>query len=304
MQGNLAVPKKSTYSITDEAKKLNRQVQNIVRKFDELDNSAIVMKSNIPGIEKKLKEFGIRMRRLLIRFFAGKPVDLVVTEAEKEVKNAIDEFVQGGVQKNAILGRRIKDQMSEQIDSIMREMVGRQRAKIRQFKLLVENTARKVDATFRYAFKSGARVYDIRDINTTWKLMQKRHGKYDTVLFRPNSRTGARAKYPLRQYVNLRAVTLANEAHRLTTLVESSRNGILVGRVSVHGSRDSCIQHEGEFVFFSEAAKTQFIRDNPRNQAARGWKTIQELEDDSTHIFRPGCTHIVRPYPEAQFAGR
>ncbi|MHC4397355.1 MAG: hypothetical protein ACYS1A_17080, partial [Planctomycetota bacterium] len=78
----------------------------------------------------------------------------------------------------------------------------------------------------------------------------------------------------------------------------AAANGILTGKVSSHGSPDSCKFHEGRIVFFSEGAKEEFIKQFPKITEARSWPTIQHLQTtDPTHIFKPNCRHVVTAFP-------
>ena len=124
--------------------------------------------------------------------------------------------------------------------------------------------------------------------DNVWEALQNKYGDNGRVIFDSGQ------KRNLRAYVDGRTRTTANDLHRSGTVLTAAATGTFFGRISSHSAIDSCILHEGELVFMTQALKDRFISQNP-DLAGRvsGFQTVQDLEADSTHIFKFNCKHIV-----------
>lgn len=137
--------------------------------------------------------------------------------------------------------------------------------------------------------------YRKKQIDNAFNSLTKRYGRYDEAIY--GWRQGKEIHFPLRSWVDMRTRTTSQEVHRLTTTVEATANQIYTGKISAHGSKDSCIFHENRIAFFSQGAKEQFIQLYPDVTEAKSWPTMEELKADNTHLFKPNCRHIVTAYP-------
>lgn len=281
--------------IRDNRIKLNRRIRNIVRRFNFLDDPRVLIEMTDLEIRATLRKYKMALMDSLNKFFLGKSLDKAIIQASKEFNKA----TKGINKKNPKLDKitnQVKFQFNQQITNIVNEIIGRQTSKISQFKLMVESARPTTKDLINLIPKNSqvlinGKVYDLRTIKDQFNVFTKRFGSHATMLFRNGT------KYPLKAWVEGKTMTVANDVNRVTTTIEALNNDILTGKVSSHGSTDSCIYHEGEIVFFSESSKRQFLRQFPDVTQAKRWRTIQELEADNTHIFSFNCKHTVTPFP-------
>lgn len=252
---------------------LNKRVRAIIKRFSFLDDKDWILDNNQVRINRALREYSIALRKAYRLFYDGPALNKTIEYAEKDIKKATNGIMRRRAPVDDQLKRMVKSRFISQTRSIVDEMVGRQQGKISQFKLLAQNTETKAEQ---------ARL---------WELAQRKSGRYDTVLYRNG------AKFPLRQYTEMKSTTSANETHRLTNVIEAQRNRVYTGKISRHGATDSCRFHEGEIVFMSTEAKNAYLREFPSDSRARRFKTVEQIESDHTHMFKPNCKHQVTLWP-------
>jgi len=277
-------------SFGSDRDKVLSSVKKVIDKNKVLNDPIKLIRMNQFQINSILKAYSIDLRKSLFRFFAGTPIERMVQAAKKDFKGSVS----GKLRSAKDITPQVKQQFLSQIKSITSEMEGRQRTKIFNFKNLVEgsaNTGKEFTKELKNVITINNKNIDLRDIRDNWAISNKRFGAYNSVAFRNG------AKYPLDAYTEMRTLTTAQEVHRLTTTLEAGQNDILTGKISSHGAIDSCRIHEGEIVFFSTKAKRTFIKRYPKLKKARRWKTVEEIEADGTHIFKPNCKHLVQPFP-------
>lgn len=252
---------------------LLKRVKAIRKRFKILDDMDRILDMRQFKINRILARYRKALKKAYRDFYEGPALNKTIREAEARFNEQTQRLIDRKLPLDRRLRRVVKQRFVSQASSIVDEIVGRQRDKIMRFKLIAEQASTKIEK------------------KRLWQIAQKRSGRFDTVQFRNG------AKFPLQQYTAMKTTTSANETHRLTTTLEANRNDLYTGKVSSHGASDSCKFHENEIVFFSQAAKNAYLQKFPKDSRARKFKTVQELEADRTHIFKPNCKHIVTIWP-------
>ena len=282
---------KADLPIRRNSKAMVKRVNRLTKQFDRLNDPRFLLKTSNPEIRKLLTKFRERLRSITIRFFAGENIDILVQAAEGDFTKAISRVVDKDLVSTTAVKGQIKRKFSTQFSNIVNEIFGRQRSKIEQFKIFANAQRSRVAAeisSIRNKFTAKGKVFDLETINRNWKSFEKRFGKLDTVRFRNGT------KFPLNRFLEGRAATTAQETQNLTTEIQAARLGISVFRVSSHGATDSCLLHEGEMVFATEEAKRKFRKAFP-NHKVGNWRTVEQLRNDQTHIFKFNCKHRLLP---------
>lgn len=259
--------------IQPQRRLLNKRVSAIIKRFAFLNDRQWILENSQAKINKALSEYGKALRLAYGRFYTGPALDKTINDAERDIKKSLKGFEKPRKAADRRLKAAVKRQFISQSNAIVSEMVGRQRDKIARFKLLGQNLETEAEQ------------------GRLWKIAQQRSGKYDTVLYRNG------AKFPLRQYTEMKSTTAANETHRLTNVLEAQRNQIYTGKISNHSASDSCRFHEGEIVFMSEEARRKYLKQFPNDSRAKRFKTVEQIEADPTHMFKPNCKHQVTLWP-------
>ncbi len=283
--------------IERERNVLLKRVRRILERFKKLDDPFYILESKSSTINLLLRKYRDDLTFSLTKYYNGSALTKAVNDAEIRFKQSLREFLgPKRILKPTDNTRRTQRRLIRQAEAIVSEIIGRYRTKIESFKQVADSqrprtSSAKEAIRARFTPKGRGVVFDARNVKDNWALMTQRFGKYDSVLYRNG------AHYPLKEYVEMKSVTAASDAHRVATQVESARNSIYTGKISSHGAIDSCRFHEGEIVFMSQFAKSEYLKLFPSDSRAKAWKTLEEVEADRTHMFKPKCKHIVTAFP-------
>lgn len=278
--------------IKAEQRTLLRRIDVLTNRFNNFDNPVFLLNTPVRELTSRVRRFKRDLSFAVESFIRGEA-------PRRAIKAALTEFrkkVPGSRKISSLLRllflrRRVIRQVSRQMKAVINELSGRLDTKVRTFHLLMDSQRpRTLAERNRLTDPIGinGRVFSQKTIQEGFNLMQRRFGRFDSVLFRNG------AHFPLKAFMKQKSITLSNEAHRLATAIESNKNKVLTARISKHNATDSCRVHEGRIVFISSEAKREFKRLTGR---APRWPTLAEVEDDRTHMFKPNCKHILVPLP-------
>lgn len=278
--------------------RLGERIGEIVDSHERLNRADWVLSRKLPQIRRILRKYKKSLRVAFVGYLNSSALDKELTGALDLFFERMDRFVKDGRLKakninRAVLLRQTKDELLKQFTGISDGMVNRQLQKTRRFKIRAELAEVKQAQLAQITEKvNTVRIegvtFEKDQLDDVWGQLQGRYGENGQVIFTSGN------KRPLRTYVDQRTETTASDVHRSGTVLTAAATGTFFGRISRHGATDSCILHEGELVFMSQALKNRFIRENPQlaSRVSR-IQTVQQVEADSSHTFGFGCKHIV-----------
>lgn len=283
---------------SDEKRALQAALQVIVDRHAHLDDALYLLQNELPKIKLDINKYTAQVEAVLMNAYSPDKVAFDVQEALADfIKN-----LRSAVESGALEYRRANvqsfveaayTQYATQVGLVSSNMNSTIFSKATQFKTLAQAAeiplARQADIanyTIRQVEIAG-KQYSWNSLNDLWDRMNSEYGQRDTIQYRNG------VNYPLRTYVDARTTTSSSETQRLTTTLQASANGVLFLRISRNGSSDSCAFWEGKLVFPSEAAREEAKKRWPKVNFS-GIKTVQEVKDDSTHMFKFNCKHILR----------
>lgn len=297
--------RESDYSIRKLQKNLMKKFNDILNRASKLDDAQIVLSLNLSEVRKYSKEIEKQLMGAVMQFLDGDGRSFGAVH--NVISAAQDDFFESLRKYNLKLKRtqteKITKAFIESYKADIEQMIKNTYSAVQQKSALlmamadansVPQAVAEREAGKMLLYKQGKYISE-KMLKDTWASLQKRYGLTDTMFYRKSD--GTRFQYPMRSYLDMKTVTISQEAHRITTEMESAANGIHTVKISSHGSRDSCIYHEGEICFINDAAKAVFLRENPQYKIATTWRTLDEIKNDKTHMFKPNCRHITLPYP-------
>lgn len=233
-----------------------------------------------------LVQIRARLKKAFDTFYSPANIDRIISDAVRNSKG-IEKI---NKQNLVSLRARTRREMISQAHNVIDEMVGRARTKSDTIKIQA-NSQRLTIAEFKKLPKrqqvkfNGALISRAR-LDEIVQTATRRYGRADSVQFRNG------AHYPLEPWADLKARSVPAEVHRFATQIIAQRNQKLLARVSAHGSKDSCIYHENEICFYSKSAKEEFRK--LYRIDVRHIKTVEQLAQDQTHLFKPNCVHQLK----------
>jgi hypothetical protein len=283
--------------MTDE---LARRLDEIFFRYSALDNADFLLSTNLGRIRALADAYKTDMAGFLFSVMDTGTVSRAVESAARAYASALAAQIQNGTLFKKYLDRRgliesLLETWRAQADSIAANQAGNLYAKGAQFKTLAvaaEIPAQRIADIAAQALPSvniAGTAYNYAALSTLWERMNDTYGQRDTVQFRNG------VNYPLRSYVDGRTITTEAETHRAATIIEASADGLWFGTTNKTGTTDSCIYHEGEIFFLSDAARDearQKYGDAPEIANMRTWF---EIVSDRTHMGKFNCKHIIRP---------
>lgn len=291
--------KKSDWAIREEKNAMLRAVNDIRRRYAEIDDAAWTLTQNPAQFDAALKKYLGVLRRPILRFFAGDTMDQIAVEAHDQFLFSLRQYIQSGAVK---VSRQISNRL---LESLRTQIVGQ----IDSFMSNTEVALKERAAALRVAAAKGsvsaltaelglrqlktesitARTTGRDDIEKAWSDLQSRYGTRDTVKYRDGK------NYPLNTYLDGKANTTSADIHRTVTQLDAAESGVFTGKISSHGATDSCRPWEGKIVAFSAEGREILSKRYP---GALNLKTVDEIKaDKSTHLWKFNCRHIVTPYP-------
>lgn len=284
------------------AKTINQKLRDLIKRNKQLDDALWVLSRTDAQFFIKLDKYLGDLSKLLVgRIIDKDQIERVVDEAledfAREMKKFSSKKFKINLSQRGALVKSIEQQYKAQVNTVIKSIENGQIQRRAFSQLQVESQtaidAKRVELDARLKsirLQSGGKLVLQQTVDETWAELTKQYGDHDKVTFTNGT------KFPLTSYVDGRLETTEAEVHRMTTAFDASKNGVLTGRVSSTGSKDSCMFHEGEIVFFSEQGKKLFKKQNPEVSVSR-FRTVPELEGDNTHIFKFRCKHTVTPWP-------
>jgi len=273
-------------------------VGQIVDFHNRLNNAEWVLSHKIPQISRILMRYKKGLRVAFGGFLQSPSLEQDLNGSIDTFFERMKRFITSGKLKERTINRaamlaQTKDELLKQFSGVSDGMVNRQLQKVRSFKVnkslaeIKESQLAQISKKINTVRIEGE-TFDKKQLDNVWEALQNKYGDNGQVIFDSGQ------KRSLRAYVDGRTRTTANDLHRSGTVLTAAATGIFFGRVSSHSATDSCILHEGELVFMTQALKDRFIAQNP-DLAGRvsGFHTVQDLEADSTHMFGFDCKHIV-----------
>lgn len=291
--------------ISEQRKALLKRMDDVMQHYDHLNDAEFILSQNVAQVRKVIAKYKDELSKPLLKFFTGdgkqySQIDKIVWDAQRDFEDALKSFdIVPKVAKTDRLMTAIRSEYTNrvmgQIDNTFRDLV----TKSVQFQTMAQAAVLPVQAfdnksTILRQMTIAGKNYDGNQVKGLWDMMTERYGRTDTVRYTKN---GAGYNFPMRSYIDMRTQTTAAEVARMVSAVEASVNEIYTGKISRHGAKDSCQFWEGKIVFYSASAKGLFLQQNPQYSEAAAWPTLQELEADKTHMFRPHCKHRILPYP-------
>ena len=291
--------RKSDWAIREEKNSMLRAVNLIKQRWAKLDSLEWTLSQNPQALEAALAQYKDQLRKPLLRFFAGAPMEEMTVEAHNQFIRSLRQYVQSGAVKitrevSVGLLESLQSQIMRNIDTLLSTFDGNILDRARQIKAIAaENAGQAVLAelqTIQLKIENiTARTTGASDLKKAWSDLQGQYGTRETVKYRDGK------NYPLTTYLDGRANSTSADIHRLTTQYDATQAGIFTGKISSHGAIDSCRPYEGKIVFFTESGRDILSQKYPQ---ARNLKTVDELKNDrGTHLWKFNCRHIVTPYP-------
>ena len=283
-------------SIDDTQELLTERIRVILSRETRFNNPEWILSHDLPMIRRILKNYRKQLRLTLGSFIQSNVFDKMVNESVTAFIDNMKEFISKGKIKlrqanQKQLLRAVRREYGQLLFGSVDGMTQRLLQKSTAFKLnsslaripkAIEESALNKINTVRIKGEE----FNSKQLTNVWGQLTNRYGQHDTVIFKGGH------KKPLETYVDGRTTTTRAEIDRATTQITAAANGVFFGRINVTGTRDSCIFHEGRLVFFTQSGREQFKAQNPGVDVS-AIKTVQELEEDDTHIFKFHCRHRV-----------
>lgn len=290
-------------SLDDQQERLTSEIKKILSREVRLNDAEWVLTRDTATIRRILKRYKSRLTNSLRKFVDSKAFDKMVNESIDQFLDSMAGFINKKDfksrkgQRDRLL-RSVRLEYSNLLQTSINSIIERQTRKATTFKVMSDlaqipkalvGELDKVEvASIRTAEGRTVRDFNKKQLRSTWLRLTDRYGQHDTVIFKGGH------KKPLETYVDGRTTTTRAEVDVLTTQLTAAANNILIGRINVTGTRDSCILHENRLVFFTETSKAEAIAKFPKHAAKfRKMPTVAELKVDDTHLFKFGCRHRV-----------
>lgn len=301
--------RREPYHIAREAALLRKRLDAVIRAASELEDARFVAESNRTQVRKVLGDYTQDLDNLLHNFFTGAPMESLSARSLRTTYKDMREFPELGkitetqVAEDRLL-RAARNEYGPLIRGVVSNISQSQNRRVNAYKLQVDAQSLPAEL-FEKRFgqvpswkivdaEGNSKLIRPKNANATFEAMSRVYGRSDKVVYRDGT------NYPLRTYVDQKIISTSREVQDTATILEGSSRGIMTGRVTSHGSADSCIFHEGEMIFLSEGAREQFLRDPDlveKYPEAKSWRTYGELQRNKTHIFVFGCKHRVKVQP-------
>jgi len=238
----------------------------------------------------------------------------LVNAAQSMVKQSLKKYVSSGKlpgkeSPRQMLIASFREQYNSEIGTMFDNTLAQSKAKFLQFKMKADASSIPQDAltsnlTRTYVsvnFKNeNGEIRSIKkvELDKIWDEMTKAKGTFSTVTYRNGT------NYPLDTYVAGKIRTISQETTNATVAADMTNRGVYTAKVSVHGATDTCKKYEGEIIFSSRAAKSQFVERFPDKKEYHNLLTFEDLKaDTSSHIFKFNCRHRMTPYPVQYMRG-
>lgn len=249
---------------------LVKRMNKFQKKYERLDDPKFILSLNSLRLNKILTNYKRDLQKILKGFFNRGISEKLVNESRKTLREQLKGFLKISDAKltKGALFKSLHDQNNATIKAIVNNSHRLLRTKTTRFRLFTQKE-----------------TFLTEENKELWKLYSRQFGRSDTIQFRDGK------NFPLRTYVDAKSQDVTRQTQNDTSIIDAKRLGVLTMRVSSHGARDSCFLHEKERVFVDEAARREYIRMFPNDIHARRMKTVQQLTDDPTHIFRFNCKH-------------
>lgn len=291
--------KKSDWAIREEKNAMLRAVNDIRRRYAEMDDAAWTLTQNPAQFDAALKKYLGVLRRPILRFFAGDTMEQIAVEAHDQFLFSLREYVQTG---RVTVSRQISNRL---LESLRTQIVGQIDGFMANTEALLKERAQALRVAAAEGSASAiaaelglrqlktesitARTTGAENLEKAWTELTAKYGGRDTVKYRDGK------NYPLNTYLDGKANTTSADIHRTVTQLDAAESGIFTGKISSHGATDSCKPWEGKIVAFSSEGRDILSKRWP---GAASLKTVEEIKaDKETHLWKFNCRHIVTPYP-------
>lgn len=108
--------KKSDWAIREEKNAMLRAVNDIRRRYAEIDDAAWTLTQNPAQFDAALKKYLGVLRRPILRFFAGDTMEQIAVEAHDQFLFSLREYVQmGRVNVSRQISNRLLESLRTQI---------------------------------------------------------------------------------------------------------------------------------------------------------------------------------------------
>lgn len=276
-----------------------RQLQGVIDRYKALDDAVFLLQSDLPRLKLMIDRYGGDLTKVMAEFIDANRIFDISDDAWQAFYRSMRRYIETG----DLLGRRAsREVLLESVVSTWESQVNRTVSTITDnlfaraagFKAMAQSAAipaQRLADIQKYEITSvtiEGQQYNYSQLQNIWQQMNDSYGQRDTIQFRNG------VNYPLRTYVDARDATTSTEAHRLTTIVEASSNGVYFGAVNKTGTTDSCIFHENEIFYLTEAARQEAQAKWAHIESLKTMKTWDEIKADDTHMGKFGCKHLVR----------
>ena len=285
---------------TKEREALNARLDAVIARNQQLDSAAFLLSTSSAKLKIMADAYATEVSDIMYMMLDRDMVSRVTEQAAQDFTRNLASALKSGKLKLAGMNRErmiqgVVDTWENQVGRVTDSLASNVVAKGVQFSALAKATeipqARLTDIAAHEieSVTIANQMYYKQPLENLWDRMNAAYGQRDTIQYRNG------VNYPLTTYIDQRVITSESETHRLASIIEGSANGIYFGTTNKTGTTDSCIYHEGEIFFLTDAARDEALQQWPNEESLQSMRTWQEIVNDNTHMGKFGCKHIVRP---------
>jgi hypothetical protein len=301
--------------LTETEKKIIMRVEQLTKRFSFLDDYRYMMTTKRSEYRKQLKRYKDQLEKLLLdRYFTNRIKNLII-DADKTFLQRIKDLLTRKLVKRPkstkALFKPITDRFTLDLKRHIDDLIAKQFTKKISTDVLTETFKIQPDTPIDKRLKvvnltkpNGQSVEILgQDVKNIERITVEQYGNVDTLKYNTGANNGTGSNYPLVSHIENITTTIDADVARSVNLTRTNELGIYTVKVSSHHGKYSCALHEGEIVFTSANSKLQFQKQNPQfaKQVSK-FRTLEELRNDPTRIFKFNCSHTYRVYP-LQFFG-
>lgn len=268
--------------IPKEFSRFDKRLRQVISLSAKLNDPAFVLRTDANTLRKMIILHTRRISKVR-NFFTGSGIDKAISKSQKSFAFKIGSKPSKKIASEIALN--VRRENVNLIKGLMDSVGNNLLNKTLSFKKEVKAMASKDVTGAR--FRIGNKAVNKSAAFELWESKTKEFGTSETVRL-----SGRNVK--IKTFFRQRATTTATAINNQVTVNEGLANGVMVGKFSVNGTKDSCKVHQGNFVFLSTQSRNTFLKlYGKKIPSAKKWPTVNEVKNDATHMLGPNCKHRV-----------